>query len=353
MYDIFYVSKDQVCEKRWTEFQKAYPFAIKLENVRTLDRIRKKSFTKMFWVVWDDILFDHSFDLNSHEATEWDDQYVHVFKNSEFYDGICMFPKDAEITQREFDHRFFVHKKEIDMVASRHQKYDIVFMSYQESFADENYEKLLGKHLSNNIYRVDGIKGIHQAHVEAAKKVSTDLFYVVDADADIVPSFQFDYQIPYYDFNAKNTVYVWRSQNAINGLIYGYGGVKLLPTKLTLNMDVSRPDMTTSISKSFKAVQQLSNITAFNTDPYNTWRSAFRECAKLSSKIIDRQKNVETIERLDVWCTVGEDKPFGKYALEGATAGKKDGEDNKSNLEALKKINDFDWLKSRYTEIYG
>jgi phosphoribosylpyrophosphate synthetase len=33
----------------------------------------------------------------------------------------------------------------------------------------------------------------------------------------------------------------------------------------------------------------VSNITAFNTDPYSTWKSAFRECVKLSSKIIDRQ----------------------------------------------------------------
>ena len=31
---------------------------------------------------------------------------------------------------------------------------------------------------------------------------------------------------------------------------------------------------------------QVSNITAFNTDPFNTWRSAFRECTKLASAII-------------------------------------------------------------------
>ena len=353
MYDIFYVSKNEISEERWNEFRQVYPFAVKIENVKTLERIRKKSFTKMFWVVWDDLLFDYSFDLNSHKATEWDDEYIHVFKNDEYYDGICLFPKNAEITQREYDNRFFVHKKEIDVVASHFQPYDIVFMSYHESFADDNYKKLLDKNFKNKVHRVDGVKGIHQAHIEAAKLATTDMFYVVDADAEIKPDFDFDYQIPYYDHNAKNTVYVWRSQNAINGLIYGYGGVKLLPTQLTLNMDVSKPDMTTSISKSFKAVQKLSNITAFNTDPYNTWRSAFRECAKLSSKVIDRQKDTETLERLNVWCTVGEDQPFGKYAIEGAIAGKKYGEENRSKLEALKKINDFEWLKSQYTEIYG
>ena len=36
---------------------------------------------------------------------------------------------------------------------------------------------------------------------------------------------------------------VWRSKNPVNELVYGYGGVKLLPTKLTLDMDcVNRYD---------------------------------------------------------------------------------------------------------------
>ena len=87
-------------------------------------------------------------------------------------------------------------------------------------------------------------------------------------------------------------------------------------------MDLSKPDMTTSITDKFKAMDTISNITAFNTDPFNTWKSAFRECCKLSSKVIDRQKNQETEDRLDIWCTVGADKPYGKHAILGAKAGR-------------------------------
>jgi hypothetical protein len=115
-------------------------------------------------------------------------------------------------------------------------------------------------------------------------------------------------------------------------------------------MDTSKPDMTTSISSKFKAVKSISNITAFNTDPFNTWKSAFRECCKLSSKIIDRQKNEETMHRLDIWCTLGVDRPFGELAIAGAKAGKEYGSANKDNLEALKKINDFDWLQRKFNE---
>ena len=55
-------------------------------------------------------------------------------------------------------------------------------------------------------------------------------------------------------------------------------------------MDTSKPDMTTSISPKFKLMQDVSNITAFNVDEFSTWRSAFRECCKLASAVIDRQK---------------------------------------------------------------
>jgi hypothetical protein len=128
--------------------------------------------------------------------------------------------------------------------------------------------------------------------------------------------------------------------------VYGNGGVKLLPKKLTMNMDTSRIDMTTSISTLFKPMPEISNITAFNTDPFNTWRSAFRECAKLASSSIDRQNNEETQHRLNVWCTIGNDE----NAIKGALAGKAYGEKNASNKEALFKINDFTWLKDHWLE---
>lgn len=221
--------------------------------------------------------------------------------------------------------------------------YDIVFISYQELNADANYEIL--KTRFPTVKRVHGVKGIHQAHIAAAKLCFTKMFWIVDGDAQIVDDFDFSYQCSKWDLN---TVHVWRSQNPINDLVYGYGGVKLFPTRLTKNMDTSKPDMTTSITDKFKAMSDISNVTAFNTDPYNTWRSAFRECCKLSSRIIDRQKDNETNKRLKIWCTVGEDRLYGKYAINGAQAGAAYGARNQNNLEALKMINDFDWLKEQF-----
>ena len=222
-------------------------------------------------------------------------------------------------------------------------RYDIIFISYNEPQADENFARLKARF--PYAQRVSGIKGIHQAHIAAARKAFTKMFWVVDADAQVLDTFNFDHVVSDYDLE---NVHVWRSRNPINDLEYGYGGVKLLPKSLTQNMDVSKPDMTTSISTLFKAMPEVSNITAFNVDAFNTWKSAFRECVKLASRTIDRQDDVDTNYRLNVWCTRGIDRPFGREAIEGAVQGKQYGLENKDNNEALKMINDFDWLRERF-----
>lgn len=221
--------------------------------------------------------------------------------------------------------------------------YDIVFISYQETNADENFARLTARFPMAK--RIHGVKGIHQAHIAAAKKCFTKMFWIVDGDAVLTDEFNFSYVVSNWDLDA---VHVWRSQNPINDLIYGYGGVKLFPRTLTINMNTNKPDMTTSITNKFKAMSDISNITAFNTSPFETWRSAFRECTKLASKIIDRQKDDETNRRLHAWCTIGEDRTYGKYAIAGAKAGTAYGNRNQNNTEALKKINDFEWLKEQF-----
>lgn len=452
-YDIFYVSKHQVRDDLWQEFKGRFPNAQRINNLQNLDQLKKKSFTKFFWVVWDDIKILPSFSFDYRIPT-WDEEWVHVFKNGEHFDGVCIFSKDVDVSQREFDNRFFIDKKEIDVQASiplPYEKYhftsyeeymnavensktemfwatwddqilkhdfhfdyqvikhnqnivhvfkngefydgiclfpkryvvskkefdfrfftnkkeigitatipkpfDIVFLSFNEPSANENYAKMMsGIDLdTHKVFRLNGVKGIHNAHIEAAKLTTTEMFWVVDADAIISEDFDFTFeQIPFYDKKSREvrnkTVHVWHSKNPINDLIYGYGGVKLLPRQMTIDMDTSKPDMTTSISDYFKIMPGVSNLTSFNVDEFSTWRSAFRECVKLSSKVIDRTYDKETEDRLEIWCTQGSDRPYGEYAIAGAQAGRQYGSENIGNLSALEKINDFDWLKEKYKE---
>lgn len=218
--------------------------------------------------------------------------------------------------------------------------FDIAFISYNEKQADANWKKLKDKFPYAK--RTHGVKGIHQAHIAAAKLACTEMFFIVDADAHVVEDFDFSY-IPLRQ--DRDAVHVWRSKNPINNLEYGYGGIKLFPRKATINVDVTKSDMTTSISNKFIPMPEISNVTAFNVDEFSTWRSAFRECAKLSSKIIDRQKTAETDKRLKVWTTEGIDQPYGKFAIQGAKAGMQYGLCNSSNMTL---INDFNWLKEQF-----
>ena len=217
--------------------------------------------------------------------------------------------------------------------------FDIAFISYNEKEADVNWKKLKDKFPYAK--RTHGVKGIHQAHIQAAKTACTEMFFIVDADAHVVEDFDFSY-IPLV--KDRDAVHVWRSKNPINDLVYGYGGVKLFPRKATINVDVTKSDMTTSISNKFIPMPTISNITAFNTNPFSTWRSAFRECAKLASKTIDRQNTEETNERLKTWTTYAKGNYSGD-ALRGARDGMRFGLSSSSNINL---INDYGWLKEQF-----
>lgn len=299
-----------------------------------------KSTTEMFWAVWDDLIISN-FNFN-YQVPKYNQSIVHVFKNGNFFDGVCLFPKRVVYARREIEKRFFQIKKEIDIIASEPKEFDIVFISYHEQFADQHYESLVKK-VGRPVHRVNGVKGIHNAHIEAAKLVNTNMFWVVDADAEVLDTFKFDHRVAKVD---QDIVFVWRSRNPVNGLEYGNGGIKLLPTKLTLEMKKDSPDMTTSISGRFRAMPEVSNITKFNTDPFNSWKSAFRECSKLASRIIAGQVDEETQHRLDVWCT----ETIDEYALDGARQGKEYGLLNRNDTDALRKINDFAWLEEQFNE---
>jgi hypothetical protein len=244
--------------------------------------------------------------------------------------------------------------------------FNIVFISYQEPNADANWADLKARFPA--ALRLHGVNGIHNAHKEAATRLNDQLqsmmavtsndlnylkfnhFWVVDGDSTVSTNFTFE---PPKDI-WEDAVYVYRAENPVNGLSYGYGGIKLLPVVATANMPLGNVDMTTSISKNFFPMDQIASTTNFNTDPFNAWKSAFRECVKLSSRVIDGQIDTETKNRLDTWCNkwLGDSVPNVVWAVEGARDGKAYGVENAGNVEELKKINDFEWLQNKFKEYY-
>ena len=220
------------------------------------------------------------------------------------------------------------------------KRLDIIFLSYHEANAEENWQRLLK--MQPTAKRVDGVVGILEAHKAAARIATTDMFYVVDADAHVLDEFEFNYIPNIFD---RDCVFVFQSQNPINRLSYGHGGVKIFPREILLDAYTDRPDVTTSISNKFKVIEEVSNVGTFNTSAFNTWRTAFRECAKIAAGSIDNADYKENQLRLQIWKTTGHGKLYGDSAIAGAKDGEIFGTANKDNVERLNLINDHEWLR--------
>lgn len=278
---------------------------------------------------------------------EWDGKYIHIWNHDT---TVRLFSKKhvLEYPENYTDEMLSSGLASLKIHPAKIFKepapYNIFFLSYDEPHAETHLQKLRVRY--PNVYHIKGIKGIFEAHMLAARQAASNkssMFYVVDADADVLPTFEFNHKI-----SALDTVHVWHSHNPVNGLEYGYGGVKLFPTNLLLRYTGSPVDFTTSVSRHFRVIPEVSNITRFDTDPFSAWRSGFRECCKLASKIIHNQDNTETEYRLNVWCSVGNGE-FGDFAVQGANEGAAYGRAHKDQPELLGLINDFIWLEHRFS----
>ena len=222
---------------------------------------------------------------------------------------------------------------------STSKPYDIVFLSYKEEGSSNAYERLTARF---DATWVKDIKGIFNAHKEAANRVKSDLFWVVDADADISEDFDFSYIPDVYD---EEVVHVWASINPVTGEEYGYGGVKLFNRQQILDATSWGLDFTTGLSKRFKAMPEISCTTRFNTDAFSTWRSAFRECVKLTLS-----NDPDSEKRLESWLHPIPNADFRHDAKRGAEEGKAFALKNLNNLSELNKINDYDWLEEQWKQ---
>ena len=214
-------------------------------------------------------------------------------------------------------------------------------MSYEEPNADKHWDIVKKKFPWAR--RSHGVLGLPYAHQACANMARTEMYYVIEGDNLISDDFDPSFKPDKY---SKDAVYVWRARNGVNDLVYGYSGIKLFPTEKVLAVDPDNVvDFTTAISTKFVPYKVVGSTVHYDTDPFNTWKAAFRECVKLSSKVIPGQKDAETNERLNTWCTVGKGD-FGEYSIAGALAGSEYGK--YAHTGDYRNINNWQWLRERF-----
>jgi hypothetical protein len=222
--------------------------------------------------------------------------------------------------------------------------FDIFFVSYEEANAEENWKIIKSRFATAR--RVHGIKGISAAHRICATKSFTSMFWTVDGDTTVDYTWDFSYVPPEWD---QQYLHLWYSRNPLNTLVYGYGAVKLWPKNRVLEHDKSWIDFTTSVGN-IKIMNQCIATTNFNSTPFETWKSAFRESVKLQKNIIENPNDIESIERLNSWMLPSTDSQYSEWCVKGVNDAQIWYKTNSTNLLL---INDFSYLKSYFEGYYA
>ena len=146
----------------------------------------------------------------------------------------------------------------------------------------------------------------------------------------------FDFEPPDEDY-----VYMWKSINPVNGIVSAHGSVKLYPTlKLRtttqdwfLDFNMCKfsnwnywPNNNSDYKHwtSIKSVEEVSNITEFNTDPFNAFKAAFKQTVKYNywiHTIPFKHVHKDWQKIIDTWCTKGNKRLNGSYSIDGAKCG--------------------------------
>ena len=370
------VPKETFLNTEYTDKEIANNTFSKLKEINTIASLRpkwpiihlhsleKKEFTNAIkdiktpfvWTVDPDIKVDLALLDKGFMPAITDIQKVHAWQKTNAitgkvhaYGGVRLWPTNADYSTIKSDELKLNRLKNLQYVkqpASVSNTFDIVYLSYYEPFADSRFLKLQD-HIRQldatvNLLWIRDIDGIFEAHKQASNRVQSKMFWVVDADAIVEDDFHFDYIPDAYD---EEVVHVWASKNPVTGEEYGYGGVKLFPTQMVRNATTWGMDFTTGLSKRFKSLTNISCTTKFNTDAYSTWRSAFRECVKLTLN-----DDADSKQRLNSWLNPLADAEFVNDAKSGAQAGNKFAITHKDNLKELNKINDFKWLEEQWNQ---
>ena len=239
-------------------------------------------------------------------------------------------------------------------------EFDIIYISYDEPNADENYADLLDK--CPWAKRSHGVWGSDAAHKAAAALAETDRFIGIDAD-NIVRSDFFNVEID-MDKISDTDVISWAGKNTINGLVYGNGGIKCWPKRVVNAMRTheAAPETDARAQVDFCwniNYVQMNNIycdVMNNGSPLQAWRAGFREGVKMGlvdGDVIDpkdiKKVHKKNYQRLLTWMSVGEDALNGLWAIYGARQGC-----HMTNIVRhewdWKNVRDFDFLTKMFME---
>ena len=164
-------------------------------------------------------------------------------------------------------------------------EFDLIFISYDEPNADANYADLLDK--CPWAKRSHGVWGSDAAHKAAAALSDTERFITVDAD-NIVREEFFNAELQMNRIRGTDVI-SWAGKNAVNGLVYGNGGIKCWDRETVLNMKTHENADPDNIQAQvdfcwdleYIQMDDCMSIVENNYNEKQAWRAGFREGVKM------------------------------------------------------------------------
>ena len=271
----------------------------------------------------------------NYDPSVWrsEDRSLHVLSQS---GSVSVVPKDCkeQISRQVYDYPYILRHEGIYMPD---KPQDIVFLSYDEKNAQENYEVLLKSFPYAK--RVHGVEGLMNAKRKAAEICDTPYFYIVFAKTVVHEDFKFDYQ-PDWLSNPKN--YIFHAYNPVLDYSYGHGSIALFDTNWIATVKDEDLGLDITTSHEHKVIPVVSCINVFDS-PFGAWRTAFREVYKLCDS-----NTVEDKYRLKLW-TTKDNTEFGEYSKQGALCGV----EHYNKIQDDVNINDWQWLRKQFDLWYS
>lgn len=261
----------------------------------------------------------------------WEDEKLYTWGKTK---DIMLIPGDRQLKQFYDVDRSVHFNLDYDV-----RPMDIIFLSYDEPNAEENWKKLKARF--PRAKRSHGVKGRTLAYHTAAAMSETDYFFAVFPTIEIADDFDFEFQP---DRLREACHYIFHCRNPVNGLEYGHRAVILYNKHLCLSTIHPRLDFT--LSQPHTVVSELCGTSHFNTTPEISWRVAFREVIKLC----EMKPTVESQYRLKKWCEPGTGN-HAEWVLKGALDALAYYKENNRDKNALMLSYELSWLKEKFKSI--
>lgn len=236
---------------------------------------------------------------------------------------------------------------ENEIVARLHFPYSVYQLSSYEPRPMVDYTFDILRFMYPTAKQFRSLYDIYTAHADLTDLAHSSIFIVVDADFVITHPIVTEV---FSDWDRQAT-HVWYALNPVNGLIYGHGGPKAFGSSaFTETAGKTIVDVATASSPHFKVHPRCVGVHQFNWSAESSWRTAFREAAKLTWS---QRTDSDASSRLDQWQTIQDSTtPFCGECRAGA----RDGREWASNIISSGdrvKVNDWAWLHMQWRQLTG